>query len=109
MTSGGAGAAMSVLPVPHTEPRGVHVAEGDVHGLLLGVEVDRAVPALVAETGGLHPAERGAQVADVVRVQPDHAGLDRLRDAVAAGQVAGPDVAGEPVTDVVGQRDRLGL
>src|SRR4051794_34787615 len=101
MTSGGAGAAMSVLLVPHTElaPHtelgGVHVAEGDVHGLLLGVEVDRAVPALVAETGGLHPAERGAQVADVVRVQPDHAGLDRLRDAVAAGQVAGPDVAGE--------------
>ena len=31
------------------EGGGVDVAEGDVHGLLVGVEVDRAVAALVAE------------------------------------------------------------
>ncbi len=82
------------------EARRVHLAEGDVHDLLLGVEVDGPVAALVAEPRGLDPAERGAQVADVVRVEPDHAGLDRLRDPVAAGQVGGPDVGGQPVLDV---------
>src|SRR4051794_29623630 len=50
------------------ERRVVHLAECDVHRLLVGVEVDRAVPALVPEAGGLDAAERGAQVADVVAV-----------------------------------------
>ena len=86
---------------------GVHVAEGDVHGLLVGVEVDRAVAALVAEAGGLHAAERGAQVAHVVGVQPHHAGLDRLREVVRALEVVGPHVGGQPVLGVVRQRQGL--
>ncbi len=85
----------------------VGFAERDVHGLLVGVEVDRAVAALVAEAGGLHAAERGAEVAHVVRVEPHHAGLDRLREVVRALQVARPDVGGEAVLRVVRQRERL--
>src|SRR5687768_10239774 len=52
------------------EGRVVRFAQRDVHGLLVRVEVDRPVPALVAEAGGLDPAERGPQVADVVAVEP---------------------------------------
>ena len=98
---------MVMFSVLLAEGRVVGVAERDVHGLLVGVEVDRAVAALVAEPGGLDAAERGAQVAHVVGVEPHHAGLDRLREVVRAAQVARPDVGGEPVLHAVGERERL--
>src|SRR5688572_16526407 len=74
------GVRSAVMSVPFRLAEGgvVSLAEGDVHGLLVGVEVDRAVAPLVAEPRGLDPAERRAQVAHVVRVEPDHAGFDRL-------------------------------
>src|SRR6218665_1049789 len=84
-------------------------AERDVHGLLVGVEVDRAVPALVSEAGGLDAAEGGAQVAHVVGVEPDHARLDLLRERVGALQVVRPDVGGEAVLRVVREGERLGV
>src|SRR5690606_41482877 len=55
------------------EAGGVDVAEGDVDGFLLGVEVQLAVAASVAQAGGLDAAAGGAQVGDVV-------GLDPLQD-----------------------------
>lgn len=74
-----------------------------MHGLLVGVEVDRAVAALVAQAGGFDAAERGAQVADVVAVEPHHAGLDVLGEVVRPGQVLRPDVGGQAVLGVVRQ------
>src|SRR6478735_8585914 len=44
------------------EGRVVDRAEGDVHRLLVRVEVDRPVAALVAEARRLDTAERGAEV-----------------------------------------------
>src|SRR6478609_9181463 len=76
------------------EARGVDLAQRDVDGLLVGVEVDRPVAALVTEARGFHAAERGAQVADIVGVEPHHPGLDALREGVGALEVVGPDVGG---------------
>ena len=45
----------------------------------------------------LDPAERRAQVAHVLGVDPAHAGVDRVRDAVRAADVVGPHVGREPV------------
>jgi hypothetical protein len=85
----------------------VDVAEGDVDDLRLGVEVDGVRASFAADAGGLDPAEGGAQVSYVVGVEPDHAGLDGMGDAVAALEIRGPDVGGETVLGGVGQLDRL--
>src|SRR5699024_11378035 len=57
----------------------------------------------------IYAAERRAQVAHVVGVEPDHAGLDGLGKVVCPLQVVGPDVGRQAVFDVVGQRQRLGF
>src|SRR5690606_16391945 len=62
-----------------------------------------------ADAAGLHAAERGRQVADVLGVDPDHASVELAREAVRPGDVAGPEVGGEAVVDVVGDGQRLGL
>ena len=90
-----------------SESGNVGVAEGDVHDAGLGVEVEAVLAALAAEPARLHATERRSQVADVVRVEPHHAGLDAMGDAVAATQVVGPDVGGEAVAGVVGQPNGL--
>src|SRR5690625_1132174 len=89
------------------EDRVVDLAEVDVHGLLIRVEVDRPVSALVTESRGLDTAEGGAQIADVVRVQPHHSGLDGLREVVRPLEIRGPDVGGETVLRVVRQLQGL--
>src|SRR6185437_10338108 len=71
------------------------------------VEVERVIAAVAADAGGLHAAERRRQMADVFRVEPDHAGFQRICDAQGPAHVVGPDVAGEPVFHVVGDRDRI--
>src|ERR1700689_3237253 len=79
------------------ELRRVYRPRRDVDRLLFGVKVQGAVAALVAEPGRLDPAERRAQVAYVVRVEPDHPGLDAMRERVGARQVGGPEVGGQAV------------
>jgi hypothetical protein len=44
-----------------------------------------------------------------VRVHPDHAGFDGVRDAVPASQVVRPDVGRQVVPGGVGQFDDLGF
>lgn len=75
----------------------------------LGVEVDAVGTSFAAHAGCLHAAEGGAQVTDVVGVDPDHAGFDGVRDAVAALEVRGPDVRGQAEPGGVRQLDRLRL
>ena len=53
------------------------------------------------------PPNGVGKMADVFRIDPDHAGLERLRDAVRAADVAGPDVGRETVVDVIGHADRI--
>ena len=48
-------------------------------------------------------------MADVFRIEPDHAGLQRVGDAQRAAHVAGPDVAGQAVLHAVGDLDRVVL
>src|SRR5208282_2324536 len=81
----------------------VHLAERDVDGLLLRVEVQRPVTAFVPHAGSLDASERRPQIADVVRVQPDHAGLHPLREGVRALEVPGPEIGGEAVLYAVCQ------
>ena len=84
-------------------------AQRDVDDLGVAVEVERVVAALAADAGRLDAAERGAQVSDVLGVDPAHAGVDGVRDAVGALDVVGPHVGRQPVRRRVGQADRLGL
>jgi ketosteroid isomerase-like protein len=56
-----------------------------VHSLLLGVEVEGPVAALVTEPGGLDAAERRSQVADVEMAGFPYAGTYIGPAAVAAG------------------------
>jgi len=67
-----------------SEAGGVHLAEGDVHDFRLGVEVDAVGAALAADAGGLDAAEGVRRSRMFVRVDPHHAGLHGVRDAVAA-------------------------
>src|SRR5690625_4320132 len=55
------------------------------------------------QTGCLDATEWGAQVTDVVGVQPDHAGFNLLREVVGALQIRSPDVGSQAVLGVVGQ------
>src|SRR5699024_9878016 len=86
-----------------TENWVVYFAQVDVHCLLIGVEVDRAVVTFLAKSGSLDTTERGAKIADVVGVEPNHAGINILCEVVGALQVVGPDISGQSVAGVVGQ------
>src|ERR1700761_249133 len=77
--------------------------------LQLGVVLERVGTELAADARLLEAAERGRDPHRAVRVDRDHAGLDRPRDAQCARPVAGPDRAGKAVDRVVGERDRLRL
>ena len=78
-----------------------------VDGLDLGVVVERVRAELAAVAGLLEAAERRRHPHRGVRVDRQHAGLDRARDAQRLGAVARPDRARQPVDRVVGERDRL--
>src|SRR6185312_2482038 len=79
----------------------------DVLDLAVGLE--RVGTELAADPGLLEAAERGRDADRGVRVDRDHAGLERPRHAQRLCPVPGPDGAREPVDRVVGDRDRLGL
>src|SRR5688572_18829074 len=78
---------LGVSLIGDSESGDVGILQGDVHDAQIGVEVEAVLAALAAETALLHAAERCAQVADVVRVEPHHARLDLVRDAVPTPQV----------------------
>src|SRR5260221_10055872 len=82
---------------------------GDVDGLDLGIQLEAVVIALATQAAKFGAAKGGAQVAHVVRIDPDHARLDGLGDTVTARQVVGPNVARQAVLNVVGDVDGLGL
>src|SRR5262245_24163952 len=77
--------------------------------------LDLAVPneavhaELAAEAAALEAAERRRHPYGGVRVDREHARLDRPRDAERAAAVLGPDRAREAVLGVVRDPDRLGL
>src|SRR5205807_1814753 len=79
--------------------------DGDV--LALQILEHALVAALAADAALLGAAERRGRVGDDAAVEPDHAGVQRLGDAQALGQVGGVDVGDQPVLGVVGQPDRL--
>ena len=59
----------------------------------LGVVLERVGPELAADAGLLEAPERGRDADRGVRVDREHAGLDRARDAQRLGAVARPDRA----------------
>src|SRR5690606_33157573 len=85
------------------------IPQRDGHVLRLHVEVEAVVAAVAAYAAGLHATERRRQVADVVRVDPDHAGVELAREAVGPRHVVRPQVGGEAVVDVVGDPQGLGF
>src|SRR5690606_30623645 len=64
---------------------------------------------LAAEAALLGAAERGGRVRDQASVEADHPALQALRQAQAAGQVGGVEVADEAVLGVVDRRQQLRL
>src|SRR5262245_57610146 len=48
-------------------------------------------------------------MAVVLGVDPDHAGLERVRESVRAAHVVGPEIARQAVAHVVCERERLVL
>src|SRR5215475_15171554 len=75
------------------------------HALHLRVLAHRLEAHLAAVAGTADAAERRAGVDALVAVDPDHAGLDGLGDAVGALDVAGPQAGAEAVAGVVGDAD----
>src|SRR5665809_21271 len=90
-----------------SESWNVMFTECNVNRFDLAVELEAVMTTLAPYAGVLHPSERYAQVAYVLTVDPNHAGIDRLGDVVCLGEVAAPHVAGEPVAHVVRELDRL--
>src|ERR1019366_6485111 len=80
---------------------------GDV--LRLEVVEHAVVTTFATDPALLRAAEGGRGIADKAPVQTDHAKLQRLTDAQATCQVAGVDVADEPMLGSVGQGDGLRL
>src|SRR5437660_5606935 len=85
----------SVLRLAEAETGDLVRAQRDVHDLGLAVKVEGVVAALAADPAVLDAAERRAQVADILRVDPAHAGVDRLRDAMRPLHVVRPYVGGQ--------------
>src|SRR5581483_8223912 len=98
MGGGSRGACVTLFTA---EAGGFGRGEGNVNHAGLGVEVEAVGTAFAAEAAGLHAAEGGAEVAHVVRVDPRHARLHRVGDAVRAGKVAGPDVGRETIRSCI--------
>src|SRR4029079_5137318 len=73
--------------------------DGDI--LLLHVDLEGVIAAVAADAARLDAAERRRQMPHVLRIDPDHAGFDVLGDAMGAADVAGPEIGGKPVGDVL--------
>jgi len=73
-----------------------------MHGLSLRVTRQPSLAQLPTDTALLHATEGNAVVGVVAAVDPDHAGLDALGDAVGARDILGEDGAAETVRRVVG-------
>src|SRR5437588_12148057 len=99
----------SVIRAAEAETGDLVRAQRDVHDLRLAVEVEGVVTALTADPAVLDTAERGAQVAHILRVDPAHAGVDRLRYAMRSLHVVRPDVGGQAIARGVRPPDRIGL
>src|SRR5579862_2454573 len=74
--------------------------QGDI--LQLGVKIKSVFAAFAVGAGEFHAAKRGGQVADVMAVDPGHAGLNAERHAVGARDVASPDIRCQAVAHAVG-------
>ncbi len=48
-------------------------------------------------------------MADILRIEPDHAGFQRVGDAQRAAGIRGPDIAGEAILHVIGDGDGIRL
>src|SRR5438874_10006611 len=72
------------------------------HRLQLRIIVQRFASQVAPEPGELVATKRGRGIVEVVRVDPDGAGLDRAGHAVRFLDIPGPDARREAVQRVVG-------
>src|SRR6187402_65266 len=75
--------------------------------LRLHVEVEAVVAAVTADAARLHAAERRRQMAVVLGVDPDHAGIERARESMRAADVVCPEIPGQAIAHVVRERERF--
>src|SRR5207244_7320805 len=99
--------ASVISRIPHHASR--FPSQSDPDGLRLGVVLQRLFPEISSEPGELVAAERRCGIVEVVRVDPDSAGLDGAGHAVRLLDVLGPDAGGEAVHRAVGELDAFGL
>src|SRR6266550_6540796 len=79
------------------------------HRLHFGIVVERFPTQVSPEPREFVAAERRCGIVEVVRVDPDSAGLDGAGHAVRLLDVLGPDAGGEAVHRAVGELDAFGL
>src|SRR5690606_13532848 len=91
----------------HADLRRAVLVEPDGDVLLLLIDLEGIVAAVAADAAGLDATDRRRKMAHVLRVHPYHAGLDPLRDAMRAADIAGPDIGGQTVADIVGDAQRI--
>mmetsp|Transcript_27483 Transcript_27483/g.50771 ORF Transcript_27483/g.50771 Transcript_27483/m.50771 type:complete len:232 (+) Transcript_27483:1607-2302(+) len=70
--------------------------------LLLHIDVKGPVAAIAPDAAGFHAAKRCWQVAQIGRVDPDHARLDLVAEPQRARHIRGPEKGSQPVGRVVG-------
>src|SRR5215470_2127005 len=74
---------------------------GDSDILRLHVEIEGVVSAVSPNARIFDAAERRRQVAYVLGTHPDHARVQIAGGAMSTAHIARPDIAGEPITNVV--------
>ena len=75
--------------------------------LLLHVKLKRPVAAVAPDPACFDATEGCWQVADVLGIDPDHPRLKLISEPQGACQIIGPDVARQPVRNVIGDLQRL--
>src|SRR4051794_19086982 len=96
------GCASSSSALSDTYLRRAVLVEPDGDIFLFHVDLEGVIAAVPADSARLDAAERRRQVPHILRIDPDHAGFDALGDAMGTADVAGPDIGGEAIADVVG-------
>ncbi len=85
------------------------LTQGHGNVLQLGIKLKRMVAAFSMRAAEFHAAERRGKMANVVAVDPSHAGFELQGHAVCPFDIFCPNIGCEPVRDIVGFGQSIGF